>query len=161
MKNNQLLFLEQQYFRQWWLIVLLASLFVPNIYLIVVSKTSDWFNYLFLGGLGLFTFWFFSLNLKTTITNSQINVTFDFLFFKHQKTFYVQDIKDILVLQYNPLLDCGGWGIKFWKNGRAYNIAGNKGFEIILNNGEKYLIGTQLLDQVKKIITQLNIYQND
>lgn len=48
------------------------------------------------------------------------------------------------IRKYNAIRDYGGWGVKRklrW--GRAYNVSGNIGLQIYLNNGKKVLFGTQ------------------
>jgi hypothetical protein len=46
-------------------------------------------------------------------------------------------------VQYNPLLDYGGWGIRYGLKGRAYNVSGNKGVQLQLKDGKRILIGSQ------------------
>ncbi len=150
-----ILFSEQQYFRQWWLKLLFVFLYLPLLYFSLEESTSGLPVYFLYGMMILFTLWFFNLNLKTKITTADITVVFDFVIYRYYRKFQLTDIKEISVITYNPIMDCGGWGIKWWKNGQAYNIAGNKGFEIVLQDNKKYLIGTQKAEQVKRIINQL------
>ena len=44
----------------------------------------------------------------------------------------------------------GGYGIRLWtKYGTVYNTSGKIGLAITLNNGDKFLIGTQKSDELK------------
>jgi hypothetical protein len=43
---------------------------------------------------------------------------------------------------YQPRSQFGGWGIREGKNGKAYNVSGNRGLQIVLRTGERILIGT-------------------
>jgi len=47
--------------------------------------------------------------------------------------------------EYRPILEYGGWGIRFSFAGKgmAYNAFGNEGIQFELKNGKKVLIGTQ------------------
>ncbi|ALJ06742.1 hypothetical protein APS56_05200 [Pseudalgibacter alginicilyticus] len=58
-----------------------------------------------------------------------------------------KDIKYAQTRTYNALLEYGGWGLKnggfFAKKGKAINIKGNIGIQLILIDNKKLLIGTQ------------------
>jgi hypothetical protein len=48
------------------------------------------------------------------------------------------------VVQYRPIADCGGWGIRIGKDGeRVLNARGNRGVRIHLIDGSRILIGSQ------------------
>ena len=53
------------------------------------------------------------------------------------------DIESWTVRSYKPILEYGGWGIRWGLKGTAYNVTGNKGLQLVLNSGKKILIGTQ------------------
>jgi hypothetical protein len=67
------------------------------------------------------------------------------------------NIKESYVRKYNPILDYGGWGIRMgiFGKGRAYNVWGNMGLQIILNNGKKLLLGTQKPEELKEVLSKL------
>jgi hypothetical protein len=45
---------------------------------------------------------------------------------------------------YRPIRDFGGWGIKgSRKKGRALTVSGNRGVQLVLTNGKRWLIGSQ------------------
>jgi hypothetical protein len=44
---------------------------------------------------------------------------------------------------YNPLLEYGGWGIRYGWKGKAYNVSGDRGVQLELSNREQILIGSQ------------------
>lgn len=54
-------------------------------------------------------------------------------------------IEHLEVRRYKPLKEFGGWGIKTGtkKYGKAYNVKGNIGLQLVLKNGDKILFGTQ------------------
>lgn len=84
---------------------------------------------------------FFSSKLETYITKSGIHVRF-FPFMKF-KTYNFDDIKRFKIREYRPLLDYGGWGIRIGPAGRAFNVYGKIGMQIVFKDGGKLLIGTQ------------------
>ena len=60
------------------------------------------------------------------------------------------------VKKYNPLKEYGGWGIKYGKYGKAYNVSGNMGLELKYKDKKKtVLFGTQKPQELKKVISQL------
>ena len=49
---------------------------------------------------------------------------------------------------YNPIMDCGGWGIRWYgARGKAYNVSGNRGVKMELNNGDLILFGSQRAEE--------------
>ena len=52
------------------------------------------------------------------------------------------DIESATATEYNPLLDYGGWGFRISSKGKAYNMRGNSGVQLVLKNGGRVLIGS-------------------
>lgn len=48
---------------------------------------------------------------------------------------------------YQPMSEFGGYGIRWSKGGRAYNVSGNRGVQLEFTNGRKLLIGSQRADE--------------
>jgi len=56
----------------------------------------------------------------------------------------VEAMSQAMVRQYSAIREYGGWGIRVNRfNGRAYNVFGDQGVQLILANGTPLLIGTQ------------------
>ena len=55
--------------------------------------------------------------------------------------------------QYRPILDYGGWGIR-WGPGKgwAYNVSGNRGVQLELLDGKQLLIGSQNPEKLAQMI---------
>lgn len=161
--NNQYLFTETQKFRQWWLWIIILSIDImlliavynqvfleeslgdkpmSNTGLIVTSIVSILVT-------GLFLF----LKLDTRIDTKGIYVRFFPIrvFFK----FFAWDtINKAEVRQYKALLEYGGWGIRYG-NGKALNVSGNMGLQLIFKNNNKLLIGTNKPDELENIIHKI------
>ncbi|MDP4213062.1 MAG: hypothetical protein Q8926_10575 [Bacteroidota bacterium] len=149
----QILFSEKQRFRQIWLWVVLLSLdtfFLYATYGQVINKhplgnhpmSND--GVLFATGLMLFLSFLFSiLRLDTEIRGDGIYIRI-FPFQQAFKRYAWNDIQAAFVRQYNPIAEYGGWGIRFGflGKGRAYNMSGDKGIQIIFKDNKKLLIGT-------------------
>jgi len=54
-----------------------------------------------------------------------------------------RDIASYEVRTYSALREYGGWGIRLGWNGKAYNMKGSSGIQLVLASGERILIGTQ------------------
>ncbi|MBN1204590.1 MAG: hypothetical protein JXB05_06665 [Myxococcaceae bacterium] len=46
---------------------------------------------------------------------------------------------------YRPILEFGGWGVRFgWgARGKAYNVSGDQGVQLVLTNGRRLLLGSR------------------
>lgn len=53
---------------------------------------------------------------------------------------------------FRPILDHGGWGIRFRKNLTAYTVSGNKGVRITLSSGRKIILGSQKATEMESAI---------
>ncbi len=57
------------------------------------------------------------------------------------------------VQTYRPIRDYGGWGIRYGRGGKAYNVSGNRGVMLELSDGQKLLIGSQKPDDLANAIS--------
>jgi hypothetical protein len=64
-------------------------------------------------------------------------------------------IKGVQARTYNPLLEYGGWGIRYGARGKAYTISGNRGVELEFANGRTLLIGSQRAEELASVIRGL------
>ena len=93
--------------------------------------------------LGLVILLFFILQLKTEIDEKGIHYRYIPFHFKDH-TIPWNDIEKCFVRTYSPIMEYGGWGYRIsLKRGKAYNVSGSKGIQIVLKSGKKILIGTQ------------------
>ncbi len=53
------------------------------------------------------------------------------------------EINSVEARTYSPIKEYGGWGIRGWGQKKAYNVMGNKGVELKLNNSQQIMIGSQ------------------
>lgn len=154
---KKVLFKEEQQFRQWWnLLIVFVSVFsgigfsayalfqqiilgkqvgdspAPNVVLIITI--------LFL----IVVLWvYLRIKLEVSVDNSGIHYRFFPLELK-VKTILFAEIRKYEIRKYRPLVDYGGWGRKrSLRWGRAYNVSGDTGLQLYLNNGKKVLFGTQ------------------
>jgi hypothetical protein len=119
----------------------------------------------------LFLFSFASLagSLKTLIDEEGIYVRLTPFMFRYK--FYGWDsISSVYIREYNPLGEFGGWGMRYspfgkfrvggWRiKGRggvfSYTVSGKTGFEFVLENGKRVLVGTRQPDYLKTVLIKL------
>ncbi len=160
--DNQILFEEQQSFRQWWLWLILLG--CSGIYLfsflfkdrafsgassILMSLTS-----LLVLAL-IIAFWVY--RLETQIKLDGIYVRF-FPFTKKFKKYPINEITSATVRKYNPIMEYGGWGYRIgWgRKGKAFNVSGDQGLQLKFKNQKQLLIGTQKAIELSEAIDKLN-----
>ena len=154
---NKILFNEEQQFRQWWQIVLMLATVIPvivvNIYSLFQqivcgvqvgdSPAPNVVMIISLLFMGVVLFLFFYAKLTVWIDNDGIHYHF-FPFLFKEKVITKSEIRHSEIRRYKPIFDYGGWGVKrSLKWGKAYNVSGNSGLQLYLNNGRKVLFGTQ------------------
>ncbi|MBW3524500.1 hypothetical protein [Chryseobacterium sp. NKUCC03_KSP] len=150
--ENKLEFTERQRFTQWWLWLLLSAVMIYTIYNFIEDRQYCSTLELSISILIpiLVIILFLVIRLETKIDEQGISVRF----FPFQITFRYypwRNIKKAYVRKYSPLGEYGGWGIRqgLFGKGKAYNIKGDQGLQIILNDEKKILIGTQKQNELK------------
>ena len=158
-------FKEIQKFNQWWIQLvnlLLVGLLVYLCYIWFIEKEgADDFGdnglliqLLVLGTIVLDLLLLYLIKLKTEIDEIGIHFQF-FPFQRSRKTIRWTEMSQCYTRQYKPIKEYGGWGYrtKFGK-GKAYNVKGNKGIQIVLLNDKKILIGTQKMSEAEEVISR-------
>ena len=102
------------------------------------------------------TILFFILKLETEVRSDGLYVRFYPMHIRFKK-FTKEDLAEHYCRTYKPLREYGGWGIRcsFTGKGKAYNVSGNKGVQLVLTNGKKLLIGSQKPDELAAAIDQM------
>lgn len=83
-----------------------------------------------------------SLHLITEVHEDGIYARF-MPFHLRWRRFAFDDLRSIEARKYSPIMDYGGWGIRWSFAGTAYNVKGNMGIQLVLHSGKRILIGTQ------------------
>lgn len=160
--KEEVLFEEEQRFKQRWIDVLL--LFVAIILLIVFfitafSKQDDSKEASLILLLAMAVTFLIGLLLKTTrlitqIRSSGIYVRFPPLLSSFRE-YQWNDIQEIYLRKYNSLGEYGGWGVRFGLKGRAFNVSGNIGLQIVFKDGSRLLIGTNKPEEMTSVLSRL------
>ena len=91
------------------------------------------------GGLPLFMY---STGLDTEVRDCGTCIRFRPFHLKWV-VFGFESIQKAEASTYSPLKDYGGWGIRYGRKGKAYNVSGNKGVLLTLRDGKNVLIGSK------------------
>lgn len=98
---------------------------------------------------------FYFTKLETRLDETGITIRF----FPFQRVYYYvkwEELESVQVRKYKPIMEYGGWGLRYsFRNGKAYNISGNQGLQLVLKSGKKFLIGTQKHTELAQFLTQL------
>ncbi|MFY9164007.1 hypothetical protein [Aquirufa antheringensis] len=151
-------FNETQRFTQWWLWLILVGVWSSMVYSIMTAPPqTDSAVYVSFGIGILLPLLFWQMKLTTRITAEGIYVRF-FPFHFKEKFFAWDTLSASYVRTYSPLMEYGGWGIKysFKGNGLVFNTAGNVGLQLNFKEGEAVLIGTQKGEEIKQVLAALS-----
>ncbi|MEM7102054.1 MAG: DUF6141 family protein [Bacteroidota bacterium] len=141
-----LFFEEKQKFKQSWLMWIVgAAMFISVIPLLLTLKGPELFVLIPYIIFSIFMLLFMrESGLKTQVRADGFYYRF-FPFHFRTKSIPWDKVEDYEIVKYNPILDYGGWGIKYkpFQKDRAYNVSGNQGMKLYLKNGKKIMFGTQ------------------
>ena len=163
--DNEPLFTETQKFKQWWLWLILIAVNCVCIVSLAVQLADDEPSDESAGTIALsiltaiallFTILFAKSRLETLIRNDGIYVRF-YPFHLKYKHYSWNSITKSYVREYAPLLEYGGWGLRFGisSKGTAYNVSGNKGLQLEFQNRKKLLIGTIKPDELAETLQRI------
>ena len=134
-------FIEIQKIRQIWVVILMLLVNALAIYHFAFDLTAfvEFAPILIVLFVDLLLVFF---QLKTKINEKGIYYQL-FPFQLKEKKIYWNEIAEVNIRKYSPIWEYGGWGYRYsFKNGKAYNISGNMGLQLVFKNGKKILIGT-------------------
>lgn len=154
------IFQEKQYFRQWWLWLILLIINAITIFLFAryffdSSSTDRSVASILLNSISvcfslLLTLLFAFMHLDTMVKTDGIYLRFFPIHLSYKK--YTWSIlHQANIRTYNALSEYGGWGIRysFSKNGIAYTISGSTGLQLEQKDGKKILIGTDRAEELQ------------
>lgn len=160
---NHNLFTETQRFRQWWLwllVLVVSSISWWALYVQIIeghpfgdNPAPDWVVWVIFSLMGLaFPVLLWILRLETEITPERIRIALRPI---HSRHIDIKEIRSAKVREYRPLLEYGGWGIRWSpQHGWGYNASGNKGVQLTLTDGRGVLIGSQRTDELAVAINR-------
>ena len=140
-------FTEEQHFDQIWLWAILGIELLVVMIPLILTGQAWWSSIIAFLAIALSMALLGSLSLRTRIDEEGIHFKMK-LFHWRERTIPWDDIEQIHVRKYSPLKEYGGWGMRYGRQGWAYNVRGNYGIQILKKNGKRILIGTQRPEEV-------------
>ena len=167
-EDTELIFREEQKFPLWlcWLIYLsMGFAAMLNVFALkeVLSEQGSQeilgILMLIIVGIGVpiaIAALFLLLKLETEVHPDGLYIRF-FPFHLHFIKFSPDDLSEFYARQYKPIREYGGWGIRcgLFGKGKAYNVSGNKGVQLVFNNGKKLLIGSRRAQELEQAICSM------
>ena len=147
------LFREVQHFRQRWLWALLLAIAALSVWGAVQqlllgipfgnnpAPDSVMIPLATVFGV-VFPLGFYFMNLTTEVHQDGIYYRF-FPFHLRFRRIALEDMTEYEVRGYSAIRDYGGWGIRYGRKGRAYNVSGNRGVWVRLSSGGSIMFGSQ------------------
>jgi len=150
-KSAAVLFHEEQAFRQWHAMVVLAM--PPAGLIFITLRQMVWHHpfgtppvsdggLIFLTALSLVVYLrLVTVRLVTDVRPAEIVVALRGLWRKRRIS--LGEVRAAKPVEYDPVQDFGGYGFRSGQRGRAYIARGNRGVELELEDGKKVVIGSQ------------------
>lgn len=157
-----ILYRERQRFTQAWLwalVLAIAALSWYAAYRQLIQRlpfgsnsASDGILFAVWLGAGLvLPLFLFLLQLRTEVRSDGVYLRFFPLHVKFRRWLF-DDIAEAEPVQYSPVRDYVGWGIRYGRRGWAYTVRGNTGVRILLRSGKQILIGADDPDRLSYAI---------
>lgn len=137
-------YIEKQKFQQSWINVITSGLlglsFIVSVIIFLTKDRSLRAAVPFIVALLIFIL-FKKMELLLKVDGEKISYKF-FPFQNKKRVILKSEIKEISVDNYDPILDYGGWGIRFGNKGKAFTTSGSFGLQISFGEKGNILIGT-------------------
>jgi len=98
------------------------------------------------------TYLFYSLKLITEVRKDGLYIKF---FPLSHRIIPFKNIIHCEAKTYRPIKEYGGWGIRFGRKGKAYNVSGNRGVQLELSDGKLLLVGSQRHEELALTINKI------
>lgn len=150
-------FREVQYMRHvWWVMLLILGIaalmwwgFVQQILFGMPwgnKPSPDWMMWLLWLVVGVgFPLAFYWMRLIVEVLDDRVFIHYAPLI---KSDILLAEIKTVEARTYQPIREFGGWGIRGRPGRRAYNVSGNQGVEMTLQDGRKIMIGSQKAEEL-------------
>jgi hypothetical protein len=148
-------FNEVQTYRGTWIMYLILLFELPTLVLLLVfffraEDKSEMGTALIVVVSTLLLVFLFILNMKLETRIDDNGVSFRYFpFIRSWRKIEKDRILSIRVINYSPITDYGGWGLKGNKTAKAYSILGDEGLLISTGEEKKIMIGTSKAKELR------------
>lgn len=150
---------ETQSYRGTWIMYFILLVELPTIillltfFLLAEDKAEVGFALAIVGGMMSLIFLFiFNLKLETRIDQNGISFKY-FPFVRSWRKYPKKSIKTISVINYNPITNYGGWGLKGNSTTKAYSILGDRGLLFDVGEEKNIMIGTMKAKELEEYLS--------
>jgi hypothetical protein len=160
--DSGIVFREVQRFAQWWIwFIVIAVAVLTWVTVITQLFLGDPFGeYLFRDTVVLVIWVLVGILLPLLFVFACliIEVRRDALYYRFvpfHRSFHRIDYVDIDACEartYRPIREYGGWGIRMSRTGKAYNVKGDRGVQLVFTDGRRLLLGSQQADELASAI---------
>ena len=156
----EIAFREEQRLRQVWIWVLCLGIAVLGWWAFLAQiafgrpwgddPAPDWAVWLIwvVFGLGL-PFFLWLARMVVTVGPDEILIRWIPIW---RRRIPIESIRSCEARTYRPIREYGGWGIRWGPSGKAYNVSGNEGVQLVLEGGKRVLIGSQRAEELAEAI---------
>ena len=150
--GDAVVYAEEQRFRQIWILMLVGFIAIHAWYSFLLqivigepfgtNPAPDILVLILLVIFGIiFPVWFLVMRLEVQVTRTDLRFRMFPLHIQWREVPLATIVKAEAVT-YRPILEYGGWGIRIGKKGWAYNVSGNRGVQVTLEDGKSFLLGS-------------------
>jgi len=94
------------------------------------------------------------LRMTTEVIPGECHVWFGWIP-TYRRVIPIETVQRVEVIQYRPIADCGGWGIRISRDGdRVLNARGNRGVRLHFVDGARLIIGSQRAEELARTLEQ-------
>ncbi len=153
-----MLFSEQQYFRKWWVWLILIGINGLVLYKgfgsLLYGGSLEYIHpddVMVAGTILLVTVFILIIHLDTRIYADGIYVRF-FPLNLELKKYGWEEISSSYLREYQPIVEYGGWGLRWGPSGKALTISGKQGLQLETADGHRLLIGTRKATEMEQTL---------
>ena len=150
--GDSVVYAEEQRFRQIWILILVGFIAILAWYSFLLqivigepfgtNPAPDILVLILLVIFGIiFPVWFFVMRLEVQVTRTDLRFRL-FPLHLQWREFPLATIVEAEAVTYRPIWEYGGWGIRIGRKGWAYNVSGNRGVQVTLEDGKSFLLGS-------------------
>jgi hypothetical protein len=99
-----------------------------------------------------------TMRQTTTVTADAVTVRFGFLY---RTTIPLSEVRQAEAVQYRPIAQYGGWGIRGFGKKRALNSRGNRGVLLTKADGSALMIGSQKPRELLEALARVGVSTQD
>jgi len=149
---------ETQRINSWLTLMISLTPIIASLVIFSFVEASPEFNDFFLPPIlisSLLGVFLFSVQLHTKIDEEGIHYQFSPFHFK-VRTILWSKVTELNVKEYKPLYDFGGWGIRFTRVGKVYNLRGKSCLRLEFGDNKGLFIGTQRPEELEECLKSIS-----